>query len=197
MAGELAYASTKIWGNHRGLVVDNNDPLKLGRCRIRIYPFFKDMEATALPWTVPAMGLFDGAGTSGGCMAIPKIGTYVYCFFEAGDIYQPVYFAEAQTAAHGLATVNTSSSYPNFKAWITSTGFTVSIDETAQTMRIVHPSGSEINMDNADGTVTIQSVGSQVWIDSAGKIKITAGSDVEVTATGDIVISGATVSINP
>ena len=192
MAGELIQATTKVYGNYRGLVEDNADPLKLGRCRIRIYPLFKDMEATVLPWSVPAMGLFDGAGIAGGCMAVPKIGTYVFCFFEAGDIYQPVYFAEAQTAAHGVM-----SDDPNVKAWITSGGFTIHIDDTNQTIRVVHPSGSEINMDNADGTISIQSTGSKIDIVSAGDVNVNASGKVDVTATGNVTIQGALVSINP
>lgn len=202
MAGELIQATTKVYGNYRGLVEDNADPLKLGRCRIRIYPLFKDMEATVLPWSVPAMGLFDGAGNNIGSCAIPRIGSYVFCFFEAGDIYQPVYFAEAQTAAHGLPTA-IATNYPNKKAWRTYNGIQMSIDDTEKIVRLDHPTGTYIEI-NEDGRVTVTSV-EKVMINSTDNTEVDVGANCTVTVSGDctvsadgnVIISGSTVSINP
>ena len=191
---DIRRSTNKYSGNYRGLVVSTTDPLNQGRIKVRIYPIMDKTEVpdAALPWAVPAFPLFDGSGPgNNGSFTVPKVGTMVWCFFEAEDFMQPVYFAEARDGVNGIFVT------PDIKQWLTDSGFTIMIDETNKTIRVVHPSGSEINIDNTDGTVLVQSVGSQVHVDSAGKIDITAGSDINIEATGNVVIKGSQVSINP
>lgn len=69
-----------------GKVVNNNDPLKLGRCRIRIYNLFEDtIPDSDLPWALPAQPIIEGS------FCIPIIGSLVYVRFQHGDLYTPVY----------------------------------------------------------------------------------------------------------
>jgi uncharacterized protein involved in type VI secretion and phage assembly len=164
---------------YRGLVMDNNDPSQYGRIKVQIYPMFADItDATLLPWAVPAMPIFDGAGTGSGSFAVPKINTFVFVFFEQGDFYQPVYFAEAQTAQKGLPSARTTN-YPNRKVIRTSGGIEIFIDDTSKEIKLTHPTGTTIDI-ATDGSLTITDV-----------------KDIGVTATGNITITGATVSINP
>ena len=51
---------------YRGLVMDNNDPYQYGRLKITIYPMFRGVETTDLPWVKPAFPLFDGSGVGTG-----------------------------------------------------------------------------------------------------------------------------------
>lgn len=182
---DIRRSTNKYSGNYRGLVVSTTDPLNQGRIKVRIYPVMDKTEVpdAALPWAVPAFPLFDGAGTGTGSFVVPKVGSMVWCFFEAEDFMQPVYFAEARDGVKGITSV------PTTKQWITDGGFTIQIDEVNQTIRVVHPSGSEINIDNADGTILVQSVGSKIDIESAGAIN--------VKASGLVKIEGSQVSINP
>lgn len=151
----LAIHQDKFVGIYRGKVLDNNDPEFFGRVKIQIYPMFADItDATLLPWSVPAMGLFDGAGNGTGAFAVPKIGTFVYVFFEQGDMYQPVYFAEAQTAQKGLP-LDRLINYPNSKVWRTSSGTEISIDDTLNRVILLHPTGSFIVIDTL-GNITIR-----------------------------------------
>ena len=41
-----------------GKVIDNDDPLKLGRVKILIFGYYDDLAESALPWAVPDMGFF-------------------------------------------------------------------------------------------------------------------------------------------
>ena len=68
---------------YRGIVRDVNDPVGLGRVKIEVMPMFKDIEFQKLPWAEKAM------------IFIPPLGSWVWVFFELGDIYKPVYFANA------------------------------------------------------------------------------------------------------
>lgn len=91
---------TKLFGFYRGTVVDTNDPLQRGRCRIRIFgihtqliekKIVEGIPDEELPWAeqvAPCIG-----GTSGnGVFAVPTKGTVVWCFFDRGDHMHPVYF---------------------------------------------------------------------------------------------------------
>jgi len=87
------------------------------------------MKTTDLPWAYPAMPLFSGSGNGFGAFAVPDIGTFVFVFFLEGDIYQPVYFAEAPTGTMGLPSERVSG-YPSTKVLKTSSGVVISIDDS-------------------------------------------------------------------
>lgn len=102
----------RFYGIYRGKVLDYKDPQGYGRIKVQVYPVFSEIaDPEALPWAVPAFALGQGAGVVDpakpeaegiGTFVVPRPGTFVFVFFEQGDPYQPVYFAEAQTALYGL-----------------------------------------------------------------------------------------------
>lgn len=141
-------------GMYRGAVLDNADPDKLGRVKVRVFGVFtEDIPTAAIPWAVPAMPLFAGAGAGYGCFAVPEVGSHVFVFFEAGDIYQPVYFAEAPDGVHGLPTERTAN-YPDRKVFKTANGIVIYIDDSAKTLKLTLPSGGTITV-GSSGDVTI------------------------------------------
>lgn len=101
------------YGNYRGIVIDNLDPLNKGRIKVfvpGIYP--KDFEANPdkLPWAEPAMPIFGGGWTAikgstnkeVGFNSVPHAGkkgdgAQVWVFFDDGDIRYPIYFAVSQS----------------------------------------------------------------------------------------------------
>jgi len=157
-------------GMYRGLVLDNVDTEQKGRIKVRVYPMFESIDSEFLPWAAPAMPLFDGAGVNAGCLCIPKVNSLLWVFFEAGDVYQPVYFAEAQDMVHGIPTLATVN-YPNRKVWKTSSGLNIHIDDTINEVGITHPSGMTLVI-SGDGSVSISS-------------------------PSNITITGSVVNINP
>jgi hypothetical protein len=193
----------KVTGIYRGLVLDNNDPQKLGRIKIKAFPMFNAMTAEEVPWAVPAFGLFEGAGvvtpndrTSGGIgmFSIPKVDTYVFLFFEAGDIYQPVYFAEAQDSAQGLPTQRLTN-YPNRKVLRTRSGIEVYIDTQINEIKLYHPTGTQFIIDE-NGKVTINVVDAvDETVDKT--VDVYVKGNITVTSDSNIVIQGADVHINP
>ena len=145
----------KYPGIYRALVLDNNDPNQYGRIKARIYPFFADLEAEEVPWAVPAFSLFEGAGLNGsegiGSFTVPKVGAYVFTFFEGENIYQPVYFAEAPTTTYGLPSARTTN-YPNRKVWRTEGDIEIIVDDEVGLIRINHPTGTYIEIQE-DGDI--------------------------------------------
>lgn len=148
--------TTKFTGNYRGKVLDTNDPDELGRIKVQVFGVFDEIETASLPWAVPANPLFAGSGNGFGYFAVPEVDSYVWCFFEAGDLYQPVYFAEALSKVHGLP-VERQIDYPHTKVMKTKNGIVITINDKSgsEEIKVVHPTGSYLVIDK-DGNITIK-----------------------------------------
>ena len=101
------------YGNYRGIVIDNLDPLNKGRVKIfvpGVYPKDFEDKPDKLPWAEPAMPIFGGGWTAlkdssnkeTGFNSVPHAGkkgdgAQVWVFFDDGDIRYPVYFAVSQS----------------------------------------------------------------------------------------------------
>lgn len=79
-------------GFHRGRVEAVDDPLKMGRARVRVMPMFEEIRTADLPWAHPAWPL-GPSGQDQGYFDVPPVGSVVWCFFENADPMQPVYWA--------------------------------------------------------------------------------------------------------
>jgi hypothetical protein len=88
----------------RGVVEDNNDPLKLGRVKVRIWGLHTDKKikddyegipTEELPWAEPAYSIIEGSVSGYGLWCVPLQGSHVYVFFENGNPMEPRYFASA------------------------------------------------------------------------------------------------------
>ena len=141
--------STKYYGMYRGTVINNTDTTKRGLCQIMFMPMFQGIDTIDLPWAIPAFGLFDGAGPGTGSFTVPKANTQVWGWFEQGDVYQPVYFAEASDGVNGVPPVVQGSDYPNIKAWFSSAGFNVTLDEKASSLNISFVNGNSISISSS------------------------------------------------
>lgn len=74
-----------------GIVMDVNDELKIGRCRVMIDMLFKDIKTEELPWAYPTYPTIFGKSGQCGAISVPKVGSVVRVKFINGDLYQPVY----------------------------------------------------------------------------------------------------------
>lgn len=72
-----------------GVVEDNDDPKKLGRCKIRVMNIFDEIPKEDLPWASPWKDL------NGNSILVPELGKVVSVVFDNGNPYKPEYiFAE-------------------------------------------------------------------------------------------------------
>ena len=209
----LKDVNLKFNGIYRALVVSTADTEKLGRIRARVYPMFADIAAEYLPWAVPAMSIFTGAGldtsvtpnVSYGSFCVPDENTFVFVFFENGDPYQPVYFASAPTATYGLP-ASRETNYPARRVLRTLIGIEIYIDDTANELKVSHPTGTWLKIDQA-GKVFVYSkddlsievegnveatVAGDVNVDVTGNVEATVAGDVNVVAQGDINAESST-----
>lgn len=90
----------RLYGNYRALVVENRDNEKFGRVLVWIPDLMPDIPNTKGIWARSANNPIGGRNTQyqsdnhymGTCF-IPRKGSWVWVFFEAGNINRPYYFA--------------------------------------------------------------------------------------------------------
>jgi len=89
-------------GIYIGVVEDNNDPNKAGRCKVRILGIHTEnknksekdgIPTSELPWAIPAVPVAEGGISGKGMFSVPLQGSWVAIFFIGGDHNYPVYFA--------------------------------------------------------------------------------------------------------
>jgi len=203
---ELLEKHLKFSGIYRGKVVDNNDPSKYGRVQVQVYPMFGDIEEDDkeyLPWAKPAFALSSGAGlykpdpndsstwVSYGSFNPPDIGTFVFVFFEMGDIYQPVYFAEAPTASYGLPDFRTTD-YPYTRGFKTKSGNQLYIDDSTSLWRLYQSTGTYLEL-QPGGNVYTQPIATKQDIHRAFSHTVKSMSSGTLTGEhgGLIMLSGS------
>ena len=99
---DLQIEVEKLGGFFRGVVEDNQDPLKAGRVRVRIHGIHSPKKIKSetegiptdeLPWAEPCMPIQEGSVSGFGTWAVPLQGSHVMVFFENMNVTQPRYFA--------------------------------------------------------------------------------------------------------
>lgn len=74
-----------------GTVEDIDDPLKIGRARVRVSWLFGNIPTADLPWANPKHTCFFGKGGLGGQLSIPKKDSIVEITFNDNNLYAPEY----------------------------------------------------------------------------------------------------------
>ncbi len=160
-----------------GDVIDNDDPLKLGRCKVKVYNLMVgSIPDSDLPWAIPDFGFI---GSKVGNFTVPPVGTTVKVNFDHGDIYFPVYMAKGLNENSLPSTKDTD--YPHNVILVEmDDGSHISLNRKASTIRIHHFSGSEIMIEK-DGNISLHGKG-KIYIDTAESVNIGNGSGYIVTS---------------
>jgi len=92
--------TSQLYGNYRAKVVSNRDNEQFGRVLVWIPDLMQGVPDTEGIWARPANNPLGGRNTQGGSNKnhfagtsyIPAIGSWVWIFFETGNINRPYYF---------------------------------------------------------------------------------------------------------
>lgn len=131
---------------YRAYVMDNNDPEKLGRIKIRIPS--KHPLGGSYPWAYPAC--FTGFGFQTGMFILPPIGAIVFVAFEYSDEHRPIYFGGIPTRVGENKTQNYGPFINNGEDVVVWTD-DIPLEYTG-TQQIIYksPTGSIIYFDSSD-----------------------------------------------
>lgn len=195
----------KYDGNFTGIVVDNKDPDKLGKCKIRVFGVHSDnIQDSDLPWAFPD---FDFRGGLKGSFVIPPVDCVVNVYFEGGDIYIPRY--SNKVINENSLPSNKNTDYPdNMIFFETDNGDKFEINRKKKTILLEHSSKSKIFIDEKEMSIThnnkslttidkqkIESKhnnGNTITIDNSKvEVKHNNGSIITMDASGNIKIKSS------
>ena len=131
-------------------VMDNNDPLKIGRVRVQ-FPWQEDKNQMT-PW-IRTTTIYAGAGR--GDYKIPEIGDEILVGFESGNAEKPYVLG---THYNGAETSGFHTANNDLKVTKTRSGHTIILDDSEDKMSItiLDISGNTIYLDTVKKSITIQ-----------------------------------------
>lgn len=161
------------YGEYRAEVLENSDPDGMGALIVRV-PALGDSRAVrrkALP--APSFG---GAGF--GLRFTPPVGSYVWVRFEGGDMDHPVWHAGMWTRDG----VPQDLRDPLIHGIVLRSGIKLLLDERPGNIaiRILHPSGARVEIDN-EGNVQVHNA-------PAKQVTIGNSADIQPAVLGDSLL---------
>ena len=193
---------------YQGTVVDNNDPLKLGRVRVRVSQFMPDgiINSSHCPWAVMRRTGWGGSAELSS-FAIPNVNSKVLVQFNGGDIYSPVYETNPVDSSSKLTDMDTH--YPSRFGWKDPDGSSLVTDLVDHTLDYVHRSGFEFHI-RQDGNVDIlmpqdkvesitrdetKNIGGSLTESVEKDVTQTVTGNISIDATGNITIDGTNTNL--
>jgi len=165
----MSESQTKFYGKYRGMVINNIDPMQMGRIMVQVPDVLGPIPSS---WAMPC---FPVTGKQMGFWSIPQIGTGVWVEFEQGDPDHPIwsgcwYGSAADVPAMALLT----------QAPLSSVFMQTAAQVTFQMSDLPGPTG---------GILMKTATGAMIMINDVG-ITISNGKGAM------IVMTGPTVTIN-
>ena len=196
-----------------GKVVDvENDPLQIGRVRVKIFGVYDEIDDKDLPWAQIVVPTITGVHSYGdnpvGQYLGLLVGTHVFgMFLDGKDSQLPLVLGSLPKK--GDNNQRATENYPHNKIYQTKEGHFKEYDDTPENTRIreQHRSGTYTEMEH-DGSMRTE-VQKDQYIRVLGDATITVGSgdgnnkanltiigDCNITVTGNATIGATNVSVN-
>jgi len=167
----------KCFGKYRGIVVDNVDPQKRARLKLRIPSVLADQDTD---WALPCLPY--GGLDQQGMFMVPEIDAQVWVEFEEGDIHRPIWVGTFWQQSSDVPE-DAAKDEPTTRLIQTKSGHILQFDdeEGEEQFRLYHPAEAEMIIDK-NGTITLEDT-------SGGKLTMDAeNSEIVVEdANGNIM----------
>ena len=147
-----------------GAVVNNNDPKKLQRIRVRIHDIHRQVSDNQLPWCLPFTSLFASGAGIGQFGPIPTLNSRVYVCYLDDSPYYPMYLGGTISEDRKLEDFTqegsaTANDYPYVYGKIDRSGNLTLVNTKRDTFEFHHVTGTRIAIDGY-GRVQIDVVNS-------------------------------------
>jgi hypothetical protein len=178
---------------HKGTVINNIDPDKLGRLKIEIPGLLEGLSTNNLPWIYPINYYGIGGGSLLSGFSVPEIDSELLIEFPYDDIYFGFYTGYRQSKVTHQDVFD--ADYPETYGWRDSTGLILKINKSIQKLEFEHPSGVIGTIDK-DGNVDLN-VTKNANISISGDFTTAITGDDTKTIAGDktLVVSGNELKI--
>ena len=180
-----------------------DDPLKLGRVKVKVFGVYDDIDDADLPWAQIVVPVTQGVHEEQGQYLGILKGTQVFGIFLDGQNSQ-LPMVIGTVPKEGDANPKAAANYPTNKVYQTETGHYKEYDDTpgAERIKEAHKSGTYYEM-QADGSIVTfitkdnySIVLGDESVTIAGKVTINVGGDVDLTAGGNVSINAKNLKLN-
>jgi uncharacterized protein involved in type VI secretion and phage assembly len=177
----------RFYGKYRGVVIDNNDPMQVGRILAQVPDVLGEIPSS---WALPCA---PAAGIQAGCFILPPIGSQVWVEFEQGDPSLPIWTGGFWGMAADVPALAISPApLPP--------GQNIVLQTTGQNTLLL----SDAPPSPSSGGITLQAAGGAMIVVNEAGVIISNGKGATITLIGPIVsvnsgalsVVGATVSID-
>lgn len=210
---EAEARSHKVYEPVIGLVVDNKDPDKLARVKIKI-PSLSSEETS---WWAPLVSL--GAGKERGWFFLPEKDDEVLVLFEHGDINRPMVIGAIWNGKDAPPDSNGGGN--ERRSFVSRNGSKIVFDDDQGTLSFEDGDGkgkvtiskeNKITIESATGDVCVQAPSGELNIvanelqsegtmnfhlDSGSGTKLSSDAKITVKGGMSLKVQGSTVDINP
>lgn len=178
---------TKYYGKYRGFVVDNGDPEKRGRVKVRVPSV---LASATTDWALPCLPFGGGAGY--GLFAVPEVDAQLWVEFEEGDVHRPIWtgtFWQKESDTPPDAAI----APPTTRLFQTPCGHRLQFDDKSSEERILleHPKGASLEIDPRGSIVMTDAAGAHITLDAEATeltIADSHGNEMKLTSTGTQVV---------
>lgn len=177
-----------------GRVIFNEDPTFSGRCKIRVFGLFDELDEQFIPWFAPKNFKIFSSAKGAGDISVPKVGSIVRVEFES-DIYSgeytniqnidPALIDEIKSDYQNTHVLCYDSEKELMVMYQPMTGFKIYLAgslikvDSDGSIQLKHRNNSNVvEVNNGDINITTVGEGSN----TNGVINISAGSTVNLTA---------------
>ena len=172
-----------------GIVLNNNDPEKIGRVQIKIYGFYDDLALNNIPWAVPDIQSWT---STKGNFIVPELNTILRGYFDNGDEMKPIYdavaFNSSYTSKDGdfFDWYQRTEDYPHSMVLFQTDqkDYLVMNKKTGE-LAFTHHTGTVMRID-PNGNIEI---GTGVYEDGPANLNVSISGNINLTAMGNIQIS--------
>jgi hypothetical protein len=219
LVSQLAeHAEQQYFGKYRGFVMDNKDPLKLGRIKVRIPSIFvcdaahsgsdacdpdrkDDGDETVTDWAWPCLPC--GGAADQGLFFVPDCGANVWVEFEEGNLDHPIWVGtfwanpdkKPQTPQEAQDMAGTKkNSEPMRRVLKTTSGHFLEFCDIKgkESITLKHKDGALINLDEKGSLSVLNKNGSYLFLNAdAGEASLVdeKGNNISMTDSGVTITS--------
>jgi type VI secretion system (T6SS) baseplate-like injector VgrG len=152
MLEPLERDADRFYGKYRGIVLNNQDPLRIGRLQAIVPEVLGEIPSG---WALPCTPY---SGTGAGFYAVPMIGAGVWIEFEAGDASRPVWVGGWWATGEVPMNEQAMPSPPTTKILRSDFGLLVALDDVQQTITVSDALGLNLmSIKVLEGTIEVKS----------------------------------------
>lgn len=187
-----------------GIVVSNDDPLRLGRIKVNIPGIYDEVDVEFLPWAIPED---TWVGSKVANLVVPEVGTTIRGIFDNGDLYKPIYIGkitnysgadesgDPSVAEDLRESLLNGSDYPEtMLLFSTDDGESVTVNRSTGLMKISHRSGLMIYI-TSNGSIKIEQKSDEsqeskpsMDVSIVGKLNLTSKDDLSIQSSNNVYI---------